>query len=165
MIGSALLGPSAELEAWNGREIPHGRTSVSIGPIYRVCRRRWSTGMSEEARASSGKAPGSPAAGDAEPATPPGGGVDWTGDAEDLPEVPTERRDFRLLWTGQSVSLFGDQFMLIALPLMAVTTLGSSAAQAALLPFAFKLPFLLLGLPVGAVLDQIRRRPVLIASE
>lgn len=97
-------------------------------------------------------------------ATPPDGGVDWA-DGEERADAPTARRDFRLLWTGQSVSLLGDQFMLIALPLMAVTTLGASAAQAALLPFAFKLPFLLLGLPVGALLDQIRRRPVLIASE
>jgi hypothetical protein len=61
------------------------------------------------------------------------------------------RRDFRLLWTGQSLSLLGDQFMVVALPLLAVTTLGVSAAQAALLPFALKLPFLVLGLPAGAI--------------
>jgi hypothetical protein len=52
------------------------------------------------------------------------------------------RRDFRLLWTGQSLSLLGDQFMVVALPLLAVTTLGVSAAHAALLPFALKLPIL-----------------------
>jgi MFS family permease len=79
--------------------------------------------------------------------------------------APGERRDFRLLWTGQSISLLGDQLMVVALPLMAVTALGVSAAQAALLPFAMKLPFLLLGLPAGAILDHVRRRPVLLAGE
>jgi MFS family permease len=74
-------------------------------------------------------------------------------------------RDFRLLWAGQSLSLLGDQFMVVALPLLAVTTLGASAAQAALLPFALKLPFLVLGLPAGAILDRMRRRSVLIACD
>ena len=55
--------------------------------------------------------------------------------------------------------------MVVALPLLAVTTLGTSAAQAALLPFALKLPFLVLGLPAGAILDRMRRRPVLIACD
>lgn len=43
--------------------------------------------------------------------------------AEELvpPEPPTARRDFALLWGGQSTSLFGDQFMVVALPLLAVT--------------------------------------------
>src|SRR5215470_7724411 len=80
-------------------------------------------------------------------------------------EVPTARRDFRFLWAGQSLSLVGDQFMLVALPLLAVTTLGASVAQAALLPFALKLPFLFLGLPVGAILDRLRRRPTMIVCD
>ncbi len=80
-------------------------------------------------------------------------------------DEPAAGRDFGLLWTGQSVSLLGDQVMVVALPLAAVTVLGTSVAEAALLPFAFKLPFLVLGLPVGAFLDRVRRRPVLIASE
>jgi MFS family permease len=80
-------------------------------------------------------------------------------------DVPTARRDFGLLWAGQSLSLLGDQFMVIGLPLLAVTVLGVSVAQAALLPFALFLPFLLLGLPAGAVLDRMRRRPVLIVCD
>ncbi|GAA3141584.1 hypothetical protein GCM10010486_04510 [Nonomuraea roseoviolacea subsp. carminata] len=46
------------------------------------------------------------------------------------------RRDFGLLWAGQSLSLFGDQFMTLALPLLAVTVLRSSPAQAPLLASA-----------------------------
>ncbi len=80
-------------------------------------------------------------------------------------DAPTARRDFGMLWAGQSLSLLGDQFMVIGLPLLAVTVLGVSAARAALLPFALFLPFLLLGLPAGAILDRLRRRPVLIACD
>lgn len=98
----------------------------------------------------------------ADPRTTTGAGPDEPADQEN---APTARRDFRLLWTGQSISLLGDQFILVALPLMAVSTLGVSAAQAALLPFASKLPFLLFGLPAGAIVDRMRRRPVMIAGE
>ncbi|KAA2255447.1 MFS transporter [Solihabitans fulvus] len=100
-----------------------------------------------------------------EPDIGAGGPEQHTVGAEEKGDAPTARSDFRLLWTGQTVSLVGDQFMLVALPLMAVTTLGVAASQAALLPFAFKFPFLLLGLPAGAILDRMRRRPTMIVSE
>lgn len=83
----------------------------------------------------------------------------------DMPaNVPTARRDFGLLWTGQSVSLFGDQFMTLALPLLAVTALGASPAQAALLKFALFLPFLLLGLQAGAIVDRLPRLATMIGA-
>jgi MFS family permease len=88
-----------------------------------------------------------------------------TGNGSTGGNVRSAGRDFGLLWIGQTISLLGDQFVLVALPLMAVTTLGASAAQAALLPFAYKLPFLVLGLPAGAVIDRARRRPMLLSSE
>ncbi|MFC0861738.1 MFS transporter [Sphaerimonospora cavernae] len=78
--------------------------------------------------------------------------------------APTARRDFGLLWTGQSVSLFGDQFMTLALPLLAVTILDATPAQAALLKFGLFLPFLLLGLQAGAIVDRLPRRAVMIVS-
>ncbi|HEX9993731.1 MAG TPA: MFS transporter [Acidimicrobiales bacterium] len=118
---------------------------------------------------------GGPAASSLPPTTPADGAAEGaahapaageaTAPAPAAANAPTAGRDFRLLWTGQSVSLLGDQFILVALPLMAVATLGVSAAQAALLPFAMKLPFLLLGLPAGAILDRMPRRPVMILSE
>ncbi|MFB7514500.1 MFS transporter [Streptomyces sp. NPDC056144] len=80
------------------------------------------------------------------------------------PNAPTAKRDFALLWTGQSVSLFGDQFMTLALPLLAVTTLGASPAQAALLKFALFLPFLLLGLQAGAIVDRLPRLATMIGA-
>ncbi|WP_433517317.1 MFS transporter [Nonomuraea sp. CA-143628] len=77
----------------------------------------------------------------------------------------TADRDFGLLWAGQSLSLFGDQFMTLALPLLAVTVLGASPAQAALLPFALFVPFLPLGLPAGAIVDRLPRRTVMLVCD
>lgn len=79
--------------------------------------------------------------------------------------APTARWDFAMLWIGQSTSLVGSKFMVLALPLLAVTTLGVSAGQAALLPFALFGPWLVLGLPAGAVVERLRRRTVMIISD
>lgn len=79
--------------------------------------------------------------------------------------VPTARWDFAMLWAGQSTSLVGSKFMVLALPLLAVTTLGVSAGQAALLPFALFGPWLVLGLPAGAVVERLRRRTVMVVSD
>jgi MFS family permease len=78
------------------------------------------------------------------------------------PAVPTARRDFGWLWAGQSLNLFGDQFMVLALPLLAVLVLHTSPAMAILLPFALYVPFLVLGLPAGAIIERIRRRTTMI---
>jgi MFS family permease len=56
----------------------------------------------------------------------------------------------------------GDQFMVLALPLLAVTVLGSSPAQAALLPFGLFFPFLVLGLPAGAIVERLPRRTTML---
>ncbi|MGV9307913.1 MFS transporter [Nonomuraea sp. NPDC003727] len=82
-----------------------------------------------------------------------------------LLRIDDVRRDFGLLWAGQSLSLFGDQFMKLALPLVAVTALDVSPAQAALLPFALFLPFLPLGLPAGAIVDRLPRRTVMLVCD
>jgi MFS family permease len=80
-------------------------------------------------------------------------------------DAPTAHRDFALLWAGQSTSLVGDQLMRVALPVLAVGVVGVSAAEAALLPFALFLPFLLIGLPVGPIVDRLPRRPVMLACD
>ncbi|HEY2498374.1 MAG TPA: MFS transporter [Candidatus Angelobacter sp.] len=73
--------------------------------------------------------------------------------------------DFWLLWGGQTLSLFGDQFLVLALPILAIQVLGVSAAKAALLPMALFGPFLILGLPVGAFVDRLPRRWTMIACD
>src|SRR5207248_50587 len=49
-----------------------------------------------------------------------------------LPQALGER-DFRRFWAGETISLFGDQISLIALPLVGVLVLNASAAQMGLL--------------------------------
>ncbi|MEB0154793.1 MFS transporter, partial [Pseudomonas sp. CCC4.3] len=69
------------------------------------------------------------------------------------------------LWSGQSLSLFGNQFLVIGLPLLAVQTVGASAAQAVLLPFVMFIPFLLFGLPVGALVDRLPKRKTMVLAD
>jgi MFS family permease len=76
-----------------------------------------------------------------------------------LPAVLAER-DFRRFWAGETVSLFGDQITLIALPLVAVLELNASAAQMGLLGAAALLPNLLFSLHAGAWVDRRGRRRV-----
>jgi MFS family permease len=80
-------------------------------------------------------------------------------------DSPTAGRDFGKLWAGQSISLVGDKFMVLTLPLLAVGMLHASAAQAALLSMALFLPFVLFGLPAGAIIERLRRRTVLMLCD
>ena len=73
-------------------------------------------------------------------------------------------RDFRRLWAGETVSLFGSEVTELALPLVAVLVLEADAGQMGLLAAARFAPFLLVTLPAGAWVDRRRRRPVLIGS-
>lgn len=70
--------------------------------------------------------------------------------------------NFRILWAGQSLNLLGDHFLVVALPLLAVQVIGVSPSQAVLLPFVLFFPFLIFGLPAGAIVDQLSRRSTMI---
>ncbi len=69
------------------------------------------------------------------------------------------------LWAADSVSQFGSQITLLALPLTAALTLDATAAQMGFLTAAGTLPWLLIGLFVGAWVDRRPRRPVLVAAD
>src|ERR1044072_5572115 len=74
--------------------------------------------------------------------------------------------NFRTLWLGETVSLFGDQVTLIALPLAAVLVLDANAAEMGYLTAAALLPHLLFSIPAGAWLERVeRRRWLMIASD
>ncbi len=73
--------------------------------------------------------------------------------------------DFMRLWAADTVSQFGSQVTLLALPLTAALTLDASAAQMGFLTAAGTLPWLLIGLFAGAWVDRRRRRPVLVAAD
>ncbi|WP_407313832.1 MFS transporter [Pseudomonas sp. nanlin1] len=81
------------------------------------------------------------------------------------PLLRTDHKNFNLLWSGQSLSLLGNQFLVIALPFLAVETVGASAAQAVLLPFLMFVPFLAFGLPVGALIDRLPKRKTMILAD
>ncbi|MEU4777105.1 MFS transporter [Micromonospora sp. NPDC023633] len=74
-------------------------------------------------------------------------------------------RDFRLLWAGQTASAVGSNVTAVALPLVAVTVLDASTFGVAALTAAAWLPWLLVGLPAGAWVDRLPRRPVMIACD
>jgi MFS family permease len=74
-------------------------------------------------------------------------------------------RDFVRLWTGETISQLGSQVTLIALPLMAIRVLDATTLQVGMLEAAQFLPFLVIGLPAGAIVDRMRRRPVLITGD
>jgi MFS family permease len=69
-----------------------------------------------------------------------------------------QQRDFRRFWAGETISLFGDQISLIALPLVGVLVLNASAAQMGLLGAASLVPYLLFSLHAGALVDRRGRR-------
>lgn len=78
--------------------------------------------------------------------------------------VPLRHRDFRLLWTGQTVSGFGDHVQSIAMPFQ-LLALGASPIQlgiAVALDTLSSIAFLLIG---GAVADRVPRRTLIIASD
>src|ERR671936_250829 len=77
-----------------------------------------------------------------------------------LVTVPTalRERDFRRFWIGETVSLFGDQVTLIALPLAGVLALHASAAEMGYLTAAGIAPALFFSLHAGAWVDRRGRR-------
>jgi MFS family permease len=73
--------------------------------------------------------------------------------------------DFVKLWSAQTISQFGTQVTLLALPIIAATTLNVTPFEFGLLRTIEFLPFILLSLPAGVWVDRLRRRPILIAGD
>lgn len=74
-------------------------------------------------------------------------------------------RDFRHLWAADALSQLGSRTSLLALPLLAVMTLNASTFQVSLIKTLQAVPYLLVGLQVGAWCDRLRCRPVLVAAD
>jgi MFS family permease len=86
----------------------------------------------------------------------------------EAPEPPPLRRqpEFLKLWAGQTISVFGDQVTILALPLAAVLTLHASAFEMGLLTSLSWLPHLLLSLHAGLWIDRRgRRRQTMIVAD
>jgi len=76
---------------------------------------------------------------------------------------PLRIRSFRIVWMGETVSMLGDQFYLVALPWLALALTGSSLALGLVL-MAAAIPRAALMLVGGAVSDRYDPRKIMIAS-
>jgi MFS family permease len=79
-----------------------------------------------------------------------------------LPRLLRVNRPFRDYWTGQTISLCGDQIALLAIPLLAVLTLHADARQMGLLAAVELAPSLLFAFHFGAWVDRRRSRRALL---
>ncbi|HCQ49452.1 MAG TPA: MFS transporter, partial [Achromobacter sp.] len=68
---------------------------------------------------------------------------------------------FRRLAASNLAAQFSEQMALAAAPLVAVLTLGATAAQTGALQAAQTLPFLLLSLPAGVLADRMSRKALM----
>lgn len=90
----------------------------------------------------------------------------------DLPQPPPRRwaglfhhHDFRQLWIGDTISQFGTQLSILALPVLAVEVLGAGEFEMGLLGTCEFLAFLVIGLPAGAWVDRWRKKQVLVVGD
>ena len=79
----------------------------------------------------------------------------------DLLRDPTYLR----LWSSILTSSFGNQVMMLALPLTAAVLLHATPTQMGLLTAIELSPFLIFSLPAGVWLDRVRKLPVYVVGE
>ena len=81
-----------------------------------------------------------------------------------IPKLLRVNRPFRNYWTGQTISLFGDQIALLAIPLLAVLTLDADASQMGFLAAVEMAPSLLFAFALGAWVDRRSSRRALLVT-
>ncbi|MDP9245408.1 MAG: MFS transporter [Chloroflexota bacterium] len=77
---------------------------------------------------------------------------------------PLRHRDFRLLWTGQTISIFGNSLHQIAVPFQ-LLALGASPVQLGIGASISTAVSLVLFLYAGAIVDRIPRRRVILLCD
>jgi MFS family permease len=73
-------------------------------------------------------------------------------------------RDFMKFWSAETLSLLGSQVSLVAIPLLAITSLAATPFEMGVLNAAQFAPFLVLTLVAGVWVDKHRRLPMLIGA-
>ncbi len=81
-----------------------------------------------------------------------------------VPQLLRVNRAFRNYWAGQTISLWGDQIALLAIPLLAVLTLHANAEQMGFLAAVEMAPSLLFAFHLGAWADRRRSRQALLIT-
>ncbi|HKT36835.1 MAG TPA: MFS transporter, partial [Ktedonobacterales bacterium] len=86
--------------------------------------------------------------------------------AKQVKRIPSlwQNRNYLLLWGGQAISDLGTQVSALAFPLLTLL-LTHSAAQAGLVGAIRAVPYLVLGLPAGALVDRWNRKRVMIVCD
>lgn len=74
-------------------------------------------------------------------------------------------RDFMKLWAGDTVSVFGSELVLFALPLIAVQLLDADAFEMGVLATVESAAFLLISLPAGAWVDRLPKKAVIVSGD
>ncbi|MFF5210493.1 MFS transporter [Streptosporangium sp. NPDC000396] len=72
---------------------------------------------------------------------------------------------FRRLFAAAVASRLGTSISYLAVPLAAVTALEATPGEVGVLAMLSTLAFLLIGLPAGAWVDRMRRRPVMVTAD
>ncbi len=73
--------------------------------------------------------------------------------------------DFRLMWMASTITSFGGQITLLALPLTAVLLLNASPTQMGTMAALEAIPFTLFSLQAGVLVDRLRKLPILLIGE
>ncbi|WP_436495814.1 MFS transporter [Actinokineospora sp. HUAS TT18] len=73
--------------------------------------------------------------------------------------------DFRRLWIGDTIAQFGTNIGQIVLPLLAIAVLNATPFELGVLTAAETAAFLLIGLPAGAWIDRMRRKPLMVRMD
>jgi MFS family permease len=81
-----------------------------------------------------------------------------------LPAVLRDEPQYRLLFSGQVLSIIGDRVTAIVLP-FAVLSIGGKVGGVAIVSAAQFLPFAVLALPAGVWADRLDRKRILITSD
>ena len=81
------------------------------------------------------------------------------------PTPLARNRNFRLLWFGEGVSVLGSMTTTVVFPLIAVTQFHAGPFPMGLLAGAVWFPWLVLGLPVGAIVDRSDPRRVMMTAD
>ncbi|BCB04796.1 MFS transporter [Bacillus sp. KH172YL63] len=75
-----------------------------------------------------------------------------------------QNKSFMKFWIGQTISMFGSQISVMALPLTAVLIFDASPMEMGIYMGMATAPYLVIGLFAGVWVDRVRRRPLMLTS-
>ena len=81
------------------------------------------------------------------------------------PSLLRRNSNFRLLFNADAVSNIGTEISYLALTLLAVVTLHATPLEVGALQASSTLAFLVVGLPAGAWVDRLAKRPMLLRTD